>query len=106
MPDMTESRAPRRRPSRSRRLLAGLAVLGGCLVAGWALHVAAQPYVKAYRMRAENAQIERQILAMRQELQGLRKSVAALGTPQGMEREARRLGYLRPGEIPLIIPNP
>jgi len=106
MPDNNEARPPRRRVSRARRPLVGLACMGGCVLVGWVLTAAARPYVKAYQMRAENAHIERRILEMRLENQNLRKAVTALGTSQGMEREARRLGYIRPGEVPLIIPNP
>jgi len=36
-------------------------------------------------------------------VQELRKEAAYLRTPQGMEKEARRNGFLRPGEAPLIV---
>jgi cell division protein FtsB len=64
-----------------------------------------RPYLAAARMAADNAQVERRMLQSRLEVQRLRKRARALDTPQGMEREARRLGYVKPGEVPLIIPK-
>jgi hypothetical protein len=55
-------------------------------------------------MRAENEKIERRIMDAKHENQRLRKEAAALKTDQGMEREARRLGYLKEGEARLIVP--
>jgi cell division protein FtsB len=100
MPENNGTR-PARRPS---RILKALLALVFCLAVGWLGAVAARPFVLAARMRAENAKIEREILAMKQENQNLRKSIAALNTDAGREREARRLGYVRVGEVRLLIP--
>lgn len=96
---------PKTPPRPIPRVYGRLLGVAGCLLMAWFGTAAGGQFVKARFMRAENARIERRILELRLENQRLRKAVAALNTPQGMEREARRLGYVRPGEIPLVIPR-
>jgi hypothetical protein len=85
-------------------LFAGLALV--CLAACWLGIVAGRPFVLASRMRQENAKVESRLLDMRMETQSLRKEVAALSSDVGMEREARRRGYVREGEQRLMILSP
>lgn len=100
---MLEKNNTRRAPRLNRILFATAAVCFS-LIVGWAGAVAARPFVLAARMRAENAKIEREILAVKQENQSLRLSTTAMKTNSGREREARRMGYVRAGEVRLLIP--
>jgi hypothetical protein len=89
----------------SRRQILLLLILQMALVMGM-IHLGVQTgerWMRAQEMRRENARIERRLLQVQQENQRLRREAQALQTPHGMEREARRLGYLRPGEVPLIV---
>lgn len=94
----------RRKPRR----LSPWIVLPGMLLFGFVLYYTgrwlARPFILAEKMCADNEQLERRILALEKENQQLRKSLITLTTPQGMEREARRYGYVRPGEAVLVIP--
>lgn len=63
------------------------------------------PYRTAGTMTRENAKIEKQIQERALLNQNLRKEVQALQTPAGMEKEARRLGFVRSGEVALVIPQ-
>lgn len=104
MPERSRVTLPRRRSKlSSRAIVAGGMV--GCLAAGWLGIVAGRPFVIAGRMRAENDRIERRNEEMRYETQTLRKQAEAVRTDAGMEREARRLGYVRKGELPMVIPQ-
>jgi len=49
--------------------------------------------------KAKQAQIER----LERENAALRKRKAALETPQALEREARRMGMVRPDERPFVV---
>ena len=74
-------------------------------VAGWLGSAFARPFIKAGDMARENERLERQTMEAEIEQQELRKRQAILKTNSGMEREARRLGYVRSNEVPLIIPE-
>jgi hypothetical protein len=104
MTHSSRTRAPRRGSTLVGNLMTGFALCGAVFFMGWLGTVAAKPFLQARQMRAENATIEGRILALQMETQTLRKAVASVGLPQNMEREARRLGYLKPGEAPLVIP--
>jgi cell division protein FtsB len=49
--------------------------------------------------KAKQAQVER----LERENAALRKRRAALQTPQALEREARRMGMVRPDERPFVV---
>jgi cell division protein FtsB len=49
--------------------------------------------------KAKQAQVER----LERENAALRKRRAALQTPQALEREARRMGLVRPDERPFVV---
>src|SRR2546423_15661558 len=98
---------PIRLPRRERHLPAAMLISGGivaCLLACWLGIVAGRPFVLARQMRVENERIEQRNEEMKIETQELRKQAVSLRTDPGMEREARRLGYVRQGEVPLVIP--
>lgn len=80
------------------------AVLAVCLVAGWMGFQAGRPFIMARHMRSDNADLEARINAARLDNQRLRRAERLLSTDQGLEREARRLGYVRPGEVALVVP--
>ena len=98
------SGAPRRRVSGTHNSILLVALAASCVAAGWVGAVFGRPFTIAARMRADNEKIERRTMEVKQENQRLRKEAAALKTDQGMEREARRLGYLKEGEARLILP--
>jgi cell division protein FtsB len=60
----------------------------------------ARSYVAA---RQEAAQRRADVAELRRENERLRVRRAALRRPQAVEREARRLGMVRPGEKPYVI---
>ena len=63
-----------------------------------------RPYLIGDQIAAENQKLERQLKDGQVRVDHQREELASLQTPQGMEREARRLGYLKPNEVPLFIP--
>lgn len=92
----------RRKPSRAMRW----PIAAVCAVAlGWVLMAFGRQYVQFYGMRRDNDRVRRDVLVMKAQQQRLRIEQATLTTPQGMEREARRLGYLRDGEARLSVPE-
>lgn len=98
---------PRRRPSRlakSARVLAVLAVACVCiLLVKAAVMKAARPYVISYGESKESTEIQQQIDAATSENKALREQIAFLSTNKGKEIEARKLGWVKPGEVSLLI---
>jgi hypothetical protein len=92
----------------SGRASLGLALCGivVCLVFGWQGVQAAHPFLLASRLRNDNDQVEREILRLRLQNQRAIKEIKVLETPQGVEREARKLGWVLPKEQRLRIPQP
>ena len=99
---LNSQRSSRRNPRRA-RLIGNLKLAALCGGMVWLGSVIRSPYLYAERMSRENDRLERKQMAGKVVLQNLEKSVAASRTPQGMEKEARRLGFVRPGEVPLVI---
>ena len=64
---------------------------------------AVRPYREARGQVRQLTDTERQISAVDQENAALRRRIAYLKTPDGVASEARRLGYLRPGERPIVL---
>lgn len=56
------------------------------------------PYAEEYRTRREVAELERRVGELRAERARLQEQAELLATPEGIKREARRLGLLKPGE--------
>jgi hypothetical protein len=98
--DMAAS--PKRTTPRWRTWLIALACV---VVFAWPATVFCGQYRQFFVMRAENERLKHEILGLKAEQQRLRKEQAILQTTPGMEREARRLGYLRPGEARLSVPE-
>lgn len=110
---MTDEFADRRRKraKRPRRILglwarAALSVgliavtvfLAVCLVAK-----AVKPYREASSQRIQLAETRRQSEELAVQNVQLERRTAYLRTPGGVASEARRLGYLRPGEYPIVV---
>jgi len=64
---------------------------------------AIKPYQEASRQRTQLAQIQRQSGAIAAQNTQLERRIAYLKTPDGVASEARRMGYLRPGEYPIVV---
>ena len=94
------------RKARKGRLGIYVALSGAILFLVWFGIGFTRPYAKAAVMAAENDRLERSQMELRIKQQNLRKNAAAADTEQGMEREARHLGYVKQGESPLVIPDP
>ena len=108
---ISRRRHPALRPKRPRRIpgmwaRAGLSVaiiavslfFAVCLVAK-----AIKPYREASRQKAQLAQTLHQSDLLAGQNTQLERRVAYLRTPDGVASEARRMGYLRPGEYPLVV---
>ena len=64
---------------------------------------AVKPYREASRQRVQLADTERQSGEIAAENAQLVRRIAYLRTPGGVASEARRMGYLRPGEYPIVV---
>lgn len=110
---MTDEFADRRRKrtKRPRRILglwarAALSVgliavtvfLAVCLVAK-----AVKPYREASGQRVQLAETRRQSGLLAAQNVQLERRIAYLRTADGVASEARRMGYLRPGEYPIVV---
>jgi cell division protein FtsB len=59
-----------------------------------------------YRVEAsEIRQIERELKALKSENAVLKKQTEYLKTPKGAQTEARKLGFVYPGEVSIILDN-
>jgi cell division protein FtsB len=62
-----------------------------------------RPYQEASAQKRDLAATRTQVAALDQQNQELRQKIAYLNTREGMEREARGLGYTLPGEVPFFV---
>ena len=72
--------------------------LAACLVAK-----AIKPYQEAGRQKVQLAQTLQQSDALAMQNVQLERRVMYLKTAGGIASEARRMGYLRPGEYPIVV---
>ena len=72
------------------------------LCAYFGIH-AAQPFLATAALRAENDGVERKLQELNYKSQQIQHDIATFETPQGVEEQGRRHGYLKPGEKPLHI---
>lgn len=61
------------------------------------------PYHKAGAVQKENDQSNAQLLKLQLQLQRMRVEAHQMQSETGRELEARRMGYLAPGEVPLVL---
>ena len=92
----------RRRPPR--RLITLLCIPLICLAFTWIGVRASGAYFAARDMRVSNDKIERRFLEMQQQNQRIEREVKAFQTPTGVARAARRLGWVKQGEVHLRVP--
>jgi cell division protein FtsB len=64
----------------------------------------AKPYVLARTLQDDNAELRTRIAETRANNQRMKRDIKAIESGQGLESRARRDGYIRQGEAPLIIP--
>ena len=111
MPDELTARRRTLRPKRPRRILGmwarvGLSVaiiavslfFAVCLVAK-----AVKPYREVSRQRVQLAETLHQSDVLAAQNMQLEHRIAYLKTSGGIASEARRMGYLRPGEYPIVV---
>lgn len=119
---MSESRSassekPPRRPKRQRRptrrilglwprlaLLAVLLVVLTVAAVGLVAKIS-RPYREANRQAGQLDATRRSTEALNRENERLSRRIASLQTREGIAGEARKIGFLRPGEIALVIPG-
>jgi cell division protein FtsB len=89
----------RRRPARSSNLLRWLAI-GAILLVGLLYARPLRSYLSTKRDLARRAADVRALKAQKRALQ---HRLAEASTPEALEREARRLGLVRPGERLFIV---
>jgi cell division protein FtsB len=89
----------RRKPTRRRHLVRWLAI--GAIVLVGLLY--ARPLRSYLNTKHELAQRAADVQALKAEKRQLQRRLADANTPQALQREARRLGLVRPGERLFIV---
>lgn len=97
--------AARIRSRASRRLLTLFSIPLICLAFSWIGVRASGAYFTARDMRIANDQLERKYLKMRQQNERMESEVKAFQTNAGISRAARRLGWVKQGEVHLKMPE-
>lgn len=82
-------------------LIAAVA-FGSFLSVGF-LRKAARPFILYVQESQENRRIEQEIADLRSENSTLRQRITYIKTPVGAEAEARALGWVRAGEVSLVV---
>ncbi|MBI3945750.1 MAG: hypothetical protein HY321_07515 [Armatimonadetes bacterium] len=103
-PILVPQRKRRRGGGRARRHLGGTlkrlcVTAAAVLLAGWLLMAALRPFLMDYQEVAELRKLEVKLAQAEVENEALRRRIGVLNTPKGIEVEARRLGWVRHGEI-------
>ena len=95
--------SPNRRRS-PRGLITLICIPLTCLAFTWIGVRASGAYFAARDMRQVNDVIEHRFLKMQQQNQRIEREVKAFQTPAGISRAARRLGWVKQGEVHLRVP--
>lgn len=82
-------------------LVAAVGVLGFIMFG--LITKALRPYLEARVQKGQMSTTQGQIARLDRENADLRRRIAYLKTPDGMTTEARKMGYVKPGEIPIIV---
>lgn len=77
-----------------------------CAFAGQILAVATQPIMATYQTGRDIQKLENVLAKEKATNATLRADIAHLGTDAGVEQEARRRGWVMPGEVALTIVVP
>lgn len=99
----------RRRPLFARfiRVVLMLAVIASILFCAKAVIVkAARPYLISYGESKESSEIKLQMAEAYAESKVLKKEIPHLLSPEGMEAEARKLGWVKKGEVAIVVEQP
>ena len=64
-----------------------------------------RPFQLCSRENRETKELAAEVKALQQENEDLRRKIKYLNTPRGVTQAARELGWVRPGEITLVIPE-
>ena len=109
----TRPAAASRPPARPRALAGGLRAsgirwdrVGRAMLIGMFGIVAVlyiSPLLSVWSTRGEAARRRADVVRLQQEHQRLERRMAALKSPKALEREARRLGMVRPGERAYVV---
>lgn len=95
----------KRLPMPTERVLLLFALIVACIlmiaVGVWA----AQPYRDAAKTGEKNAVLEAELLRTTRKAEAARRDSSLLQSPVGIMYEAQLLGYVRQGQVPLIIPG-
>ncbi len=81
--------------------LVALVVLAAQAVIGKAL----RPVNLLQREYSETRRVKAELAALKEQNAELERQIKYLRTSRGTEQAARKLGYVKPGEIPLVLPN-
>lgn len=81
--------------------LVALVVLAAQAVIGKAL----RPINLLHREYSETRRVQAELESLKRENAELERQIKYLRTGRGTEQAARRLGYVKPGEIPLVLPD-
>jgi cell division protein FtsL len=80
-----------------------LSIAGILVVVGAVIGKGAKPYLVGYTENREIAQINRQIARETALRKDLNKQIEYVQTPAGMESEARKLGWVKEGEVAVVV---
>ena len=103
-------RRPRRKRARSPRFLSILLALVILVVGVYCAKVViakiTRPYLISYGESREISELKRQIATSTTENRQLKKDITDVGTPQGKDAEARKLGWVKKGEVAIVVEQP
>ena len=74
-----------------------------CSACAWLGLAASGPYNSSIRWARDNDKLERKLMQLKMQNQQSEIQIDQLSTPEGIDITARRLGYVRPGELLLRI---
>lgn len=100
----------RRRPWFARKriarwLLAGIVITVALVLGCSVVNKILRPFRLVGNERREKARIVSDYNALRTKNEELRRQLHYLQTPEGIAQEARKQGYVKPGEVSLVIPE-
>lgn len=101
-----KTKKSRSRKTRFARIaVMSLAAAGVLFVAGSVIGKVLEPYVVGYGENREIAQVTEQIRQLEAERRDLKRQIRYVQTPAGMEAEARKLGWVKEGEVAVVVEN-
>lgn len=92
-----------RRSQLRRTIVTVLSIAGILLAVGAVIGKGAKPYLVGHTENREIAQINQQIAHEQARHRNLSKQIEYVQTPSGMESEARKLGWVKEGEVAVVV---